>query len=55
MQTVFAEEINRGKYAKNDTKVGIFASKLNEVASQYIFKYINRLIHSLLTIPKRAA
>ena len=28
---------------------------MNEVASQYIFKYLNKLIHSLLTIPKVAA
>jgi hypothetical protein len=55
MQTLFAEEVNIGKYCKNDTKVGTFASKANEISSQYIFKYINRLIHSLLTVPKRAA
>ena len=29
LQTVFAEEQNIGKYAKNDTKVGVFAAKLN--------------------------
>lgn len=55
LQTIFAEEQYLGKYSKNDTKVGIFAAKLNEIASQYIFKYINCLIHSLLTIPLAAA
>lgn len=35
--------------------MGIFAAKLNEIASQYIFKYINHLIHSLLSIPLKAA
>lgn len=44
-----------GKYSKHDTNVGVFAAKLNEIASQYLFKYINRLIHSLLTIPMMAA
>jgi hypothetical protein len=44
-----------GKYSKNDTNVGVFAAKLNEIASQYIFKYINKLIHVLLKIPKVAA
>ena len=28
---------------------------MNEVASQYIFKYLNKLIHSLLNISKLAA
>lgn len=55
MQTLFAEEMNVGKYCKNDTKVGTFASKINETSSQYMFKYINKLIHSLLAIPKLAA
>lgn len=55
MQVLFAEETNIGKYCKNDTKVGSFASKINETSSQYMFKYINRLIHSLLTIPRLAA
>lgn len=55
MQTLFAEEINVGKYCKNDTKVGTFAAKINEISSQYMFKYINQLIHSLLSIPKKAA
>jgi len=45
--------MNYGKYSKNDTKVGIFASKINEIGSQYIFKYINKLIHALLSIPLR--
>jgi hypothetical protein len=44
-----------GKYAKLDTKVGIFAAKLNEIGSQYVFKYLNKLIHALLTIPRKAA
>jgi len=50
-----AEEENIGKHSKNGTKVGIFAAKVNEIASQYIFKYLNKLIHSLLTIPIKAA
>lgn len=29
MQTLFAEEVNIGKYCKNDTKVGTFAAKNN--------------------------
>ena len=44
-----------GKYAKHDTKIGIYSAKLNEIASQYIFKYLNKLIHALLTIPRVAA
>ena len=55
LETIFAEEKHVGKYAKHDTKVGIFAAKLNEIASQYTFKYLNKLIHSLLTISKTAA
>lgn len=55
MQAVFADELYRGKYSRNDTKVGVFAAKLNEIASQYVFKYVNRLIHSLMNIPIIAA
>lgn len=55
LQTIFAEEHHRGKYSKNDINVNIFSVKLNEIASQYMFKYINKLIHSLLTIPLAAA
>jgi histidyl-tRNA synthetase len=29
LQTVFAEEEIAGKYSKNDTKVGVFAAKIN--------------------------
>jgi hypothetical protein len=43
-----------GKYCKNDTKVGVFACKINETSSQYMFKYINKLIHALLTVPRLA-
>lgn len=35
--------------------MGIFSAKINEIASQYMFKYINKLIHSLLRIPRVAA
>ena len=31
------------------------AAKINEISSQYIFKYINRLLHALLSIPLKAA
>ena len=55
LQTIFAEEENIGKYSKIDTKIGIFATKINEISSQYIFKYLNKLIHSLLIIPIKAA
>ena len=55
LQTLFAGESNRGKYSKLDTKIGTFASKINEISSQYIFKHINKLIHCLLTIPREAA
>ena len=39
----------------NDTKTCIFAAKTNEIASHYMLKYLNKLIHSLLTIPREAA
>ena len=55
LQTIFAEQKNFGRYSKHDTKIGIFAAKINEAASQYIFKYINQLIHRLLSIPRKAA
>lgn len=47
--------MNIGRYSKHDTKVGIFASKMNEIASQYMFKYVNRLIHALRLVPRMAA
>ena len=52
---MFAGEVNIGKYSKLDTKIGTFASKVNEIGSQYIFKHINKLIHCLLTITKEAS
>ena len=55
LQVNFAEQTNIGKHGKHDTKVGIFAAKMNEIASQYMFKYVNRLIHALLLIPRAAA
>lgn len=52
---VFSEEQNIGRYSKHDTKVGTFAAKMNEIASQYMFKYVNRLIHALKRVPRIAA
>jgi hypothetical protein len=43
------------KYSKNDSKVGLFAAKINKISGHYIFRYINKLIHSLLTLPKLAS
>jgi hypothetical protein len=51
----FSEERNLGRHSKHDTKVGTFAAKMNEVASQYMFKYVNRLIHALRLVPRIAA
>jgi hypothetical protein len=51
---MFANDICEGKYVKNDTNVGVFASKLQEITGQYMFKHLNNLIHILLTIPKGA-
>lgn len=33
----------------------MFAGRLEEILSQLTFKYLNRLIHSLLSIPQEAA
>lgn len=55
LQTILSEERNIGKYSKHDVKVGTFAAKINEAASHYMFKYVNKLIHALLSIPKLAA
>jgi hypothetical protein len=54
MQTEFSKEINEGKYMKEDTNIGVFASKLQEITGQYMFRYLNELIHILLTISKKA-
>ncbi len=52
LQALLAEEQNIAKYCKQDTKVGIYAAKINEIASQYIFKYVNKLIGALLNVPR---
>ncbi len=54
LQTDFSNDINEGKYIKEDTNVGVFASKLQEITGQFMFRYLNKLIHVLLTIPKKA-
>jgi hypothetical protein len=54
LQTEFSKKIYEGKYIKEDTNVGVFATKLQEITGQYMFRYLNKLIHVLLTIPKKA-
>jgi hypothetical protein len=55
LQSILSEEKNIGRYSKHDIQVGIYAAKMNEIASQYMFKYINKLVHALLLLPKVAA
>ncbi len=54
LQTDFSNDVYEGKYIKEDTNVGIFASKLQEITGQFMFRYLNKLIHILVTIPKKA-
>lgn len=55
LQALLAEEQTIAKYCKQDTKVGIYAAKINEIASQYIFKYVNKLVGALLNVPREAS
>ena len=41
-------------YLKKYTNVNIYAGRIEEILGQLTFKYLNRLIHSLLTIPLEA-
>ncbi len=52
MQTEFSQDVYEGKYLKEDTNVGVFASKLQYITGQYMFRYLNQLISILLRIPR---
>ena len=50
LQALLGVEKVEGVYLKKYTNVGIFASKVQEILNQLTFRYLNRLIHSLLTV-----
>jgi hypothetical protein len=50
LQSSFAAEKVSGKFIKKFTSVDVFAGKLEEMVAHYTFRYLNRLIHSLLSI-----
>lgn len=50
LQSVFASEHVSGKFIRRFTNVDVFAGKLEEVVSHYTFRYLNRLVHSLLSL-----
>lgn len=55
LQAIFSTEHFEGTYLKKFTNVGLFAGRLEEILSQLTFKYLNRLIHSLLKVTQEAA
>jgi hypothetical protein len=50
LQSVFSSDHVEGKFIRKFTNVDVFAGKLEEVVAQYTFRYLNRLVHSLLSI-----